>query len=689
MTGPDLDERAAELLEALAGPDARLRPDQARAISAVVVDRRRVLVVQRTGWGKSAVYFIAAKLLREAGFGPTLLISPLLALMRDQLAAAARMGLLAATINSSNRDEWEGVEQELAADRVDLLCISPERLNNPQFVSEVLPGLAPRVGMLVVDEAHCVSQWGHDFRPDYRRVGDALARLTEGTPVLATTATATDAVIADLAEQLSAEPLILRGSLERESLCLSVLRLPGPADRLAWLAETVPTIAGSGIVYCLTVASADQTAGWLASRGVDAVAYTGQTEPDARQAIEARLAAGTVKAVVATSALGMGYDGDLAWVVNLGAPSSVVSYYQMVGRAGRRVSKADVVLLPGQEDQRIWAYFESTAFPPRHLAEAVVGFLESSTAPVSEQSIEVAVDIRRGRLAAMLKVLDVEGAVNRVKGGWVRTTRAWSYDEDRYGRVRAARQADASQMLAYTAEQACLMRFLRRALDDSAPDAGEDCGRCANCTGQRWPLPAPDTVAAAAAFCRGGDVVIEARRMWPSGLGQPKGRIAEDRRALNGRALCEAGDAGWSAIVAGVVDSPTGDLSDDLVDAVVGVLHRWGWPDGRPTWVTWVPSVRRPHLAAGLAERLGTIGRLPLVASLDRIRSGPAQIELGNSAHACANVHGAFAVRGALPAGPVLVVDDTWSSGWTMTVAADVLRSAGAGPVYPLVLQRD
>jgi len=704
--------RAGDLLGALAGPHAELRDAQRAAIEAILAGRR-VLLVQRTGFGKSAVYFLATKLLREAGAGPTLVVSPLLALMRDQIDAARRMGVAAETINSSNVDDWEAVAGLLASDRVDLLAISPERLNSAGFVANVLPSLAARVGLLVIDEAHCISQWGHDFRVDYRRIGDALARLAPGTPVVACTATAPGTVVADVAEQLGGDPLILRGTLERESLALRVVMLPTAAERLAWLGGHLPGLPGTGIVYCLTVAAAEATAAFLAGRGMAVAAYTGQSAPDERLRIEAALNAGTLKAVVATSALGMGYDGDLGFVVHLGSPSSITAYYQAVGRAGRAADHAEAVLLPGgPEDQRIWTWFESTAFPPRHLAEAVVGFLERAGRPVSEATIETAVDIRRGRLSAMLRALDVEGAVDRGPGGWRRTSEPWVYDEPRYARVRAVRAADARAMLAYQSTDGCRMAFLRAALDDPELAAGWTCGRCDCCTGtvERAVTADPALVDAARTAGRAVDIVLEARKQWPTGLDEPKGRIAVDHRALDGRALAQVGDAGWWETVSDLLDTwaglspggghdgpvagpgPTaggpGLVDDEVVRGMAGVLRRWAWPGGRATWVTWIPSTRRPGLAETLARRLAEIGRMDAIDVLVRTRTAPPQSEMGNAAHAGANVWGAWRLRAGVPAGPALVVDDTWSSGWTMTVVADLLAGAGGGPVHPLVLAR-
>jgi ATP-dependent DNA helicase RecQ len=656
-----------------------------------VDDAARVLVVQRTGWGKSAVYMIATRLLRERGSGPVLLVSPLLALMRDQVEAATRLGVRAATLNSSNQADWPEILAELRAGGIDLLLVSPERLNNRSFREEVLPGLAAGTGMLVIDEAHCISQWGHDFRPDYFRVRTLLPLLAEGTPVLATTATATASVVEDVATQLGVEPLVLRGDLDRESLHLGVVHLDTAAERYAWIAHNLPGFAGAGIVYTLTVAEAERLAGFLRLRGIDARGYTSQTEPEERIAIEEALRANRLRVVVATSALGMGYDKpDLAFVVHLGAPSSAVSYYQMVGRAGRAIPRADVVLLPSPDDVAVWRYFESTAFPPREQAEAVVAALEHAARPLGEAAIEARVDIRRSRLSTMLRVLDVEGAVEHVKGGWVRTGSPWEYAQDRYARVRAVREADAREMLAYARTDRCRMAFLRAALDDPRVDAETRCGRCDNCTGRPLSTDVPVAlVAEAERSARDGDLVIEPRKMWPSGLEDRRGAIAAGLRAEAGRALCDALQPGYARLLRPLLDDPSSPLPGEVVDGLVGVLARWGWPQGRPVGIVPVPSRRHRALIDAVAAALGRIGRLPVFPLLERSGAeAPFQADLENSAHLCRNVLAGFTLAGPPPEGPLLLLDDLTGSGWTLTGLSALLREAGAGPVYPLVLQR-
>jgi ATP-dependent DNA helicase RecQ len=684
-SGAVLADRAQALLTTLAGAGAVLRDDQLAAVQALVVDRRRTVVVKRTGWGKSAVYFLATRLLRDAGAGPTLLVSPLLSLMRDQIAKAEAIGIRAATINSTNLDQWREIEAELAAGRVDLLLVSPERLNNSQFRAEVLPDLSKRVGLLVIDEAHCISDWGHDFRPDYRRLVRVLDDLDAAVPVLACTATANQRVMADVAEQLGASPLLFRGSLDRESLRLSVLRIPSQADRLAWLAEQVPRLQGSGIVYCLTVGDADRVAAWLRANGVEALAYSGRTDPAERVEIEDALRANRVKVVAATSALGMGFDKpELAFVIHFQSPDSPVTYYQQIGRAGRALDRAEVVLLCGAEDRSIWEWFASSSFPPREQVATVLGALEAAGAPMSTALLEEVANLSRTRLELMLKVLDVEGAVRRVSRGWERTDAPWIYDAGRHQRVAAARKAEQAAMLAYATTDRCLMGYLRAQLDDPDP---APCGRCANCAGRPPSAEvAPGLAAEAQRFLAGQDLVLSPRLQWPQGIAGLRGRIPEQLRVQPGRALATLGGPGWGPVIRDLL-AADGPVPDQLVDAVVRVLGRWDWPE-RPSWVTFVPAHRHPKLVEDLAGRIAEIGRLPLHQVLERTRDAPPQLEMANSAHQCRNVHGALSITQPVPSGAALLVDDTADSKWTLTVAGALLRQSGASRVYPLVLLR-
>jgi ATP-dependent DNA helicase RecQ len=699
-------ERAEAVLRRLAGERARLREDQWRAIAALVTGRRRVLCVQRTGWGKSAVYFVATALLRhpEQGkpAGPTVIVSPLLALMRNQVEAAGRAGIHARTINSANQEEWDAITTAVHQGTVDVLLISPERLNNPDFRERILPVLAADTGLLVVDEAHCVSDWGHDFRPDYRRLRTFLAGLSPGTPVLATTATANARVVADVAEQLdpSGDALVLRGPLDRESLRLSVLDLPDPVHRLGWLADHLGDLTGSGIVYTLTVAAAVDTAAFLRGRGYAVTAYTGQDEDSDRRAAEQGLLANRLKALVATSALGMGFDkADLGFVVHLGAPPSPIAYYQQVGRAGRAVASAEVVLLPGPEDEAIWRYFASLAFPDEEQVRAVLRALAGSDRPLSTAALEPMVELRRTRLEMMLKVLDVDGAVRRVRGGWQATGQPWRYDRERHRHIAQARAAEQEAMRGYVATADCRMAYLRRCLDDPYAQPCRRCDRCAAPVlpaGVSWPA-----LGAARAFLGRPGVPVTARKMWPTGLaaaGVPlSGRIPVHEQATAGRAVGRLSDLGWGArlralVTDGAVDAPAPEA---VLSAVVEVLRDWArgddpWPQ-RPAAVVAVGSRRRPELVRSLASHVAAVGRLPLLGTVTATvpTAGAGRT---NSAQRVRALRDAFPVPAAVAdalgglAGPVLLVDDYVESGWTVAMVARELRRGGAPAVLPLAL---
>lgn len=695
---PDFAAQTLDRLRALTGsPSAEFRDGQLEAIHDVVVDRARVLCVQRTGWGKSAVYFVATSLLRAKGAGPTLIVSPLLALMRNQIAGAERLSLRAQTINSTNRDAWEDIRSGLANDQIDLLLISPERLNNPRFRDEMLPLFAASVGLLVIDEAHCISDWGHDFRPDYRRVKDMLAALPEQVAVLGTTATANDRVVADVLDQLGAgveaggagEPLrSYRGPLGRSSLRLEALELPRPAERLAWLVERLPQLPGSGIVYTLTKRDAEQVASFLSANGIPALAYSGEQETDQRIAAEERLLRNDVKALVATSALGMGYDkADLEFVVHYQAPGSVVSYYQQVGRAGRGVDNAEVVLLRGSEDRRIQDFFIEQAFPAQEKVQAVLAELETATA-VGEgrtsRELMAIVNLGAGRIEAMLKILDVEGAVRRDGTRWRAVEGSgWRYDGERYAQITALRRAEQEAMASFGTDGRCLMRALQEELDDPAPS---DCGRCSVCAGPRYAEPpATRLVEQAQRHLRSQPIVLEQRKMAPDPGGTMR-KIPVDALVEPGWALARLGDGGWwPAIERGL---RAGRLDDEVAVALAEALAAGGGGarGRRADWVASVPSVQHGAVVEQLAEAVSRQLGVPHLRLLERREQRPPQREMANAAQQAANVRGAFTVVQQPPPGTGVLLDDRRLSGFTLAMVGGQLRKAGAEAIVPLTL---
>jgi ATP-dependent DNA helicase RecQ len=673
-----VDDLAHSALHALVGDGAEFRPGQLDAIRALVDERRRVLCVQRTGWGKSVVYFVATMLLRAEGAGPTLLVSPLLSLMRNQIDAATRGGVRAATINSDNTDLWDKVVDDLTADRVDLLLISPERFANPKFRDTVLPVITKTVGLFVIDEAHCISDWGHDFRPDYRRLARIVEVLPQNVPVLCTTATANDRVVADIVAQLGEDLLVVRGTLDRTSLALDVVHLPMQAERLSWLLQALPRIEGCGIVYALTVRDANLVAEWLTANGIAAAAYFGGEESESKKEVERRLIANELKAVVATSALGMGYDKpDLAFVIHFQSPGSVIAYYQQVGRAGRAIDTAVGILLCGREDAEIQDWFINTAFPPEHIANGVVSALESADGPMGIAALETAVNVRRTRLTNMLKQLEVDGAVEKDGAKYRRTSDPWEYPKERVEHITAQRRAEQQQMREYASGKACLMQQLRAALDDPHD---EPCGRCSHCVGHSLLTIELDTADTrrAVQFLRGHSIDIEPRRRTAANTGIPKELQVEP-----GKALCQWGDGGWGELVRD--GRAAGEFAPELVDALARLVRTWR-PDPKPTWITAVPSLRQPELVHNFTRQLAVALGLEYRPVVRKIRETAPQADMENSAQQAGNVEGAFEIAGEVSTGPVLLVDDLIDSRWTITTIGTLLREAGSGPARPVAL---
>ncbi len=692
---------AEQLLKiALENPEAQFREGQWEAIDILANQHQKLLVVQRTGWGKSAVYFISAKIFRQRGLGLTIIISPLLALMRNQMDAAARLGLAAETINSTNRDDWEAVKQRILSNQLDCLLVSPERLANEEFVENVLHPVADQIALMVVDEAHCISDWGHDFRPDYRRILNILRQLPQNTPVLGTTATANNRVVTDIQEQLG-DIQILRGSLVRESLSLQTLILPDQASRLAWLLQTIPNLPNTGIIYTLTTRDAEQVANWLARNGVDARAYHGSiTHPDFvngdgkpdsnayRQHLEGLLLNNQLKVLVATTALGMGYDKpDLSFVVHYQAPGSIVAYYQQVGRAGRSIDYAVGILMSGTEDDDIHNFFRSSAFPSRGQINEILDILERNEG-MSIRTLEEHTNLRQGQITKVLKLLSVENPSPVIKVGsqWRRTTVPFEINEERISHLTHQREQEWAQVQQYLTYQGCLMSFLRNTLDDPAT---ENCGKCTICLKQPI-LPIalnPILVHQAATFLKHAEIVIKPKKQVAANAFIEygfRGNLATEIQAQEGRVLSRWGDAGWGKMV--LDNKHNNHFNDELADALVEMIHNRWQPEPLPTWVCCVPSLNHLELVSDFSKRLSEKLGLPFINAVVKNKQNQPQKSQQNRFHQCNNLDGVFAVEQVIPDGPVFLVDDIVDSGWTLTVISALLQEAGSGVVYPLAL---
>ena len=688
-------ENAQELLrQALDDPAAEFRDGQWEAIDAVVNQQRKLLVVQRTGWGKSSVYFISTRIFRDSGAGPTIIVSPLLALMRNQIESANRLGIRAVTINSANTDDWDAIKNQILNNEVDAVLISPERLSNEDFVDEVLLPVASRIGLLVVDEAHCISDWGHDFRPDYRRLINVLRQMPPHMPVLCTTATANNRVVQDIQEQLG-DIDIERGTLVRDSLHLQALRLPDQAARLAWLAQNIPALQGTGIVYVLTKRDAKIVSEWLNKNNIVARPYYSGVKHDDfedsnayRHYLEDMLLSDDLKVLVATTALGMGYDKpDLGFVIHYQAPGSIVAYYQQVGRAGRAIDNAVGILLSGREDDEIHDFFIGSAFPDERDVLKILDVLEQVDG-LSIVKIQEHVNLKQGQVEKVLKLLSVENPAPVIKQGsqWSRTPVEYQMDHERIEHLTQQRNEEWQQVREYIDTSDCLMEYLQRSLDDPDP---QPCGHCANCIGEVL-IPTDFEQALgveAASFLRHTELPIKPKVQSASGAFPEYGfpyTLPANLRAEEGRVLSRWGDAGWGKVVAD--DKHNNHFSDELVDAMAEMIAESWQPEPAPQWVTCAPSRTHPDLVPDFAKRLAKKLGLEFIDSIEKVKDNEQQKFQQNRFHQCHNLDGVFQITTVKDDEPVLLVDDAVDSGWTMTVLSVLLKQSGSGPVYPVAL---
>lgn len=686
-----MKERALELLKQAVGKDAEFREDQWEAIEAVL-QGKKTLVVEKTGWGKSIVYFIATKLLRERGKGITILISPLLSLMRNQIEASERVGLISLTINTNNKDDWRLIERRVVEGSCDLLIISPERLGNEDFRKNVINEIMGNIGMFVVDEAHCISDWGHDFRPDYRRIVRIVNNLPSNVPLLATTATANNRVVNDIKEQLGQELNIIRGPLTRSSLKIQVIKLNDQSERLAWLYENINKIPGSGIIYCMTKNDCNNVSRWLRSKGIEALEYHTSLSSDKieqkwlEEKREDMLMNNEIKVLVSTIKIGMGYDKpDLSFVIHFQRPGSLVAYYQQIGRAGRQLDTAYTILLNGREDDEIQEYFIDSAFPSQEEMQTILTVVENSIFGVSKNEIYEHLNMKKSRIDNCLKVLEIERVVTRDKSKYFRTPLIWEPDIERSRNVTAQRYSELEKMKEFVDYKDCYMEFISEELDDPSK---KRCGRCSNCEDKKFFSDSVDyrNTIDAINFLKGEYLVFKPRKQWPAGI--VSGKISSIDKSLQnkeGRALCSYGDAGWGKFVR-EDKYVNGYFRDELVDATVNLITNNWVKENEPTWVTSIPSLRRPELVKNFAIRVADKLGLPYKDVIVKRIETKEQKNMKNSYQQASNIYGVFEVSDIEENEPVLLIDDMVDSKWTLTVCGAFLKTKGSGDVYPFAI---
>ena len=673
-------DRIYEILRESYGENAKFREGQKEAIEAVV-NGKRTLVVQKTGWGKSLLYFLATKLLKEKERdGITLIISPLLALMNNQIDSAKKLGINVKTINSDNKDEWDNIISDICDDNtVDALIISPERLANADFVKDCLDKIKNRVNLFVVDEAHCISDWGHDFRPDYRRIVKILQLLPSNVPVLATTATANDRVVNDIVAQLGENLVISRGELIRESLAIQVIKLQKKEDRLAWLAENIEKMPGSGVVYCLTKADCDLVTDWLNENDIKSEKYYADISKEDKAIVLEKFQQNEIKVLVATVAFGMGYDKpDIGFVIHFQRPANIVSYYQQIGRAGRGIELAYAVLLCGEEDEHINQYFINSAFPTEKDMNIVVDFITDNPGK-SISEIKGALNIRANRVEKTLKYLTVGDDiytedVNRKKC-YYKSAKKWKPDLERSEGITAIRYKEMQDMDEFTKQKGCYMKYIAEKLDDVN---AKECGKCSNCRGLLLDeTVGAETVQRAQQFIKSKFGVIEPRKQFPD-----KTKIESKFQFKGGIVLSNYADAGYGMAVqkGKYLD---GYFSDELVDASVKILSEF-IKNNNIEWITPVTSKRHPQLVPDFAKRLADRLGIGYFEGIKKFNAEE-QKKFENSDGQYKNANDSFGII-QVKKENILLVDDMVDSRWTFTVCAMKMREMGSGDIYPFAL---
>ena len=673
-------EKVQKLLEELYGKSATFREGQLEAILSVL-NKNRTLVVQKTGWGKSLVYFLSTKILREEGMGITIIISPLLSLVRNQLQSAQKLGLVACSLNSSNQDEWDEVYEKVRNDKCDILMIAPERLGNKEHIEKLLSCLTKGIGLFVIDEAHCISEWGHDFRPDFLRINKFINNLTQNVPILATTATANNRVIEDIKQQFSGNIKILRGNLLRESLKVQIIKLSKQEERLAWLAENIPPINGSGIIYCLTKRDCILVTDWLKQNGISAEKYYSDDKEINRLQVEDDFYNNKFKVIVSTVALGMGYDKpDIKFVIHFQRPASLLAYYQQIGRAGRSLDEAYAIMLVGEEDEKIQNYFINTAFPTRQEMEKTLNAIEEES-EINKSDILKKINIRSKKIEQCLKFLEILNVISKDGFFYSRTLNPWNVDIEFQNEITNARQKELQEVNEYISLKSCYMEYISQHLNDISV---VKCNKCANCSGKIFSefIKDEELLDLAKMYIKEQMIYITPRAEYPN-----RKRIPKELRNEIGFALCSYGDTGWGLLVKNgkYIDNY---FSDELVQASYDLLKKQKF-EVPIDFIVYVPSLNNPELVKSFAKRLAQKINIPCFDIIEKIKLTQPQKTMKNSVQQYNNICDCFSLNKNitnLSKKTVLLIDDVFDSKWTLTVCGIMLKEAGIKYVYPYTL---
>ena len=684
--------KAQKILVQIFGPGAQFREGQYEAIEAVLT-KKRTIVVQKTGWGKSLVYFISAKMIG----GVTLVISPLLVLMDNQKLFAEKMGLRCAVINSRVKgEERDELLESIRNCQYDIIFTTPETLYS-RDMKDLIPEL--NIRLMVIDECHCISDWGHDFRLEYSRLNRIIAALPENVSVLGTTATANDRVIADLKKQFGENVFISRGSLFREGLHIEILRLETKAERYVWMKNNIRKLPGSGIVYCLTKRDCRNIADFLNANGIKARAYYSDDELEVineetgksyNEETEDLFYRNIIKVIVATIKLGMGYDKpDIGFIIHFQRPGSLVAYYQQIGRAGRKTGMdAYCYLMTGKEDRTISEYFIETAFPTESQEREIISALEQNSQGLTLPALQKNCNISRSALIKTINMLQNNNMIYNEEGKYYRSINPYSYARSHYESVKRSKYQELNEVEVYLREKGCLSKYVLLSLND---ETAHDCGKCANCLGHsifpglNW--PSPIEVSAVQEYLNRQIIAIEPRVRWQYKNDLDKNTVIAVPNEV-GIALSKYGDAGYGEMTAyDKYHAP--EFRDELVRKSIEVLRKKLSGQGI-TAVTNVPSSRNrkvANLAAKIAKGLG-------IRYIDALEKRPGQFQqqkdMQNSHFQCKNALESIKLKdGIWVPSNIILVDDMVDSKWTLTVCGRLLTTVGAQKVFPFCLADD
>jgi ATP-dependent DNA helicase RecQ len=630
----------------------------------------KVLLIEKTGFGKSLCFQFPATIFQ----GTTVIFSPLIALMRDQVKKLASLGISAKCINSEQTpEENTQIINEAKQGSIKILYIAPERQENNEWIEATQQ---MNLSMVVVDEAHCISVWGHDFRPAFKRIIHLVKLLPKGLPVLATTATATKRVENDIAKQIGDPITTIRGNLMRDNFNLFVVRVSSEDEKLIWLGKNLEKLPGSGILYTGTRVDTEIYSNWFQYLNIPSIAYNAGLDAESRIAIENGLMINKWKCVISTNALGMGIDKpDIRFIIHTQIPQSPIHYYQEIGRAGRDGEPSNIILFYSPQDKKLPEAFIEGGRPAIKKYDKVIEAVKSEL--LGEKELMKKTNLKQNQIRVIKADLIEQGIIREVMIGnskkYEFVANSKPLTTTGFELLREAKLKDLEKMIEYVETSESRMNFLCDYLGDNSNHTFTNCDN----TGKNKISLAitPDWTEKLQNFRENYFPELEV--------------ISKGSQIVNGVAASYYGVSNVGAALHRSKYENGGDFPDFLLKLVLKAFRK---KNGQEKFdlMLYVPPTSSGDLVKNFAIKLAQVLKFPISHNLQKSRETQEQKLFENRWLKSENVNGAFTLTAPdeVKGKSILLVDDIFDSGATVKETGKLLTNIGAIKIAPIIIAR-